>query len=776
MSTPIIPFPNKGPALKLVIIPKPATNKVPSPTVNKPIATKLVINKPSVPTRSSIPSPKSNIIQPTPQPRNTLNLPGIPLGRETNIPPPRSGPIMPKTTIPSPKMTIPSPKMTIPSPARSSSKISSPKVRMNIAKTKVFTPDMIDELTVMDLAKGLNKNDFTSLLDLLANEYYNKEPLISDFRFDELTQLYEEKYGAYDEVGGEPTGEMVELPYDNIESLTKITTEKEVDSYIKNYPGPWIVMDKLDGLTLIEGDINDETKLYTHGRINKLTGKSRGKDVSHLLSYLRIPKPDPEMGIRGECILTTKAFEEIKEEIDPDATSARTTANGAVMAENSFKPEIASKLSYYAFNILTEVSKPEDQIVKLLEMGFEVPGWKIFTKISQQILEDYYLERRAVAGYEMDGLVIYQNRAIPYPEKGRPKHIVAFKTKAGFETAETIVTEVVWQASKQRILSPVIKYETIYFTKGSFDSVTGKNAGFIELHNIGPGTKLIIQLNVVPEIAEIIETDQSGLPDEDVYGAYAWDEKHIRLILLDDNDQVRMRRLKHFIKTLEIKNFGEGRLGALVNAGIDDIEKLLNATSQQLSFLGPNLSVQILDSLREKLNDVSVAKIMDASGFFPGIGETRFEYITEVYPNLLNFAYDPPKEIAARLIQVGGIGNKLADTIAAILGDFVNWMQQQPMIKVKLVDMDVEEEEIQRGNRLQDIRVVFSGFRGDLIKDLSFKTKNESGTVQDNIRKNTNLLVIKDYLPKTLNKKYHDAVAAGIQIMTVDEFQEMYGF
>ena len=810
MSTPSVPFPGKPNPPKLVLpkttmvlaIPKPGTSEVKPmlnipnipkplsiPTIPKPGA--QILNIPTIPKPGTqmlniptIPKPGSTPSIPKPVRNNLINLPGVPLDYDPNAPK-FVKPVLPSNVITN-RPSIPSPSRiikpsillkpsipNIPSPSKISTIMTNrPKTPSPKRVGMVFTPEMINEDTIYGLAEGLNQPEFLNLLEFLADAYYYKEPLVSDLTFDRLTQLYEKYYEKYTSVGGTATGEKVDLPY-YVGSLNKKMTEHEIDLYTKQYPGDYIIMDKIDGLTLIDDTKNEITTLYTHGRNNK------GKVVTHLLSYMKFPRIAEDVGIRGEIVLTKDAFKRLKT-IYPDEKGPRTTANGAVMAEDSIDPIKVRELSYYAFHIISEVNTPEEDLIRLQELGFKVPHYIKVPEINQQFLEEYYLERRDEAEYEMDGLVIYQNRSVPYPTDGNPKHVIAFKTEAGFEKQEATVTHIEWQASKEKVLSPVVYYEMLQFSDRKNDHVTGKNAEFIESNNIGPGAKLLIQLNIVPEIAQILEPapDGPGFPDPEIYGEYNWDKTHKRLILLDDNDQVLMRRLKHFIRTLEIKNFGEERLNSFVAVGINDITSLLNATPEQLENIprmGSKLANQLMIDLRAKLDNVPLPVIADASGFFPNIGKGRFEMIVEVYPHLLDMAYDPPKQIAEKLRQVRGIAT-LADTIATILPDFFSWLQKHPMITVAEPEVNGDDQEEERGNQLVGKNIVFSGFRGDLIKELTFKAKQEGGNVQANIAKKTNLLVIKDYEPSTLNKKYEQAVAAGIEIITVPEFRERYGF
>ncbi len=247
----------------------------------------------------------------------------------------------------------------------------------------------------------------------------------------------------------------------------------------------------------------------------------------------------------------------------------------------------------------------------------------------------------------------------------------------------------------------------------------------------------------------------------------------VELILLNENNQVKTKKLRHFITTLKIKNAGPKRVAVIVNSGIETIADLLKATPEQLSGLegfGMTLSYQILEDIHTAITDIPLAKILDASDIFSGIGEKRFEIILEVYPNLLDYSYDHPNKISEMLQQVKGIGKILADIVADNLATFTNWLYEHPMITIQksanIVDGD-------RGNKLAGKTVVFSGFRSE---DLKAKVKMEGGKVGSSISKNTNILVLKDLSPANFKGKARDAQALGTIIMSKEDFIKQYGF
>ena len=171
--------------------------------------------------------------------------------------------------------------------------------------TEAFSLEMIKEDSVIDTSSNLSKESFTSLLRLFDDHYHNGMSLISDKIYDELIFIYESKYGMYNFVGTSPSHNKVLLPY-YLSSLRKPKNEKELNSWVAKYPPPYVIQDKIDGLTLL---LVSETvknrrvlKLYTRGH------GVEGMDVSHLLEYITLPDVTSDITIRGEIVMTKDVF------------------------------------------------------------------------------------------------------------------------------------------------------------------------------------------------------------------------------------------------------------------------------------------------------------------------------------------------------------------------------------------------------------------------------------------------------------------------------------
>jgi len=191
------------------------------------------------------------------------------------------------------------------------------------------------------------------------------------------------------------------------------------------------------------------------------------------------------------------------------------------------------------------------------------------------------------------------------------------------------------------------------------------------------------------------------------------------------------------------------------------------------------LSSQFYQDLHQSIRGVSLAKIMDASNIFPGIGESRFEAILEVYPNLLDFVGNPRGVIANAIRAVKGF-NTLADVIEEKLLTFKTWLQSLPMIQVEaaaplpvLVMTATGKVTTQApvGGALSGQTIVFSGIRPKGDQEARIKTLG--GKVVGSVSRNTTLVVVKSM--DDLTAKPQKAIELGIPRMTMDDFVAQYG-
>jgi DNA ligase (NAD+) len=474
--------------------------------------------------------------------------------------------------------------------------------------------------------------------------------------------------------------------------------------------------------------------------------------------------------------------EETFKRVGQGFANARNLVSGIINAKDSYKPELARELTFIAYQIMDSTATPEQQVLQLKSLGFTIPWAAVNPVLDFAQLEQIYLTRKAQAPYMMDGLVIYQNQCNAYPTEGLPKHIIAFKMMG--ETAEVIVTQVIWKASKDRLLKPVVHYQSIFLSGAHLERATAHNARYVVLNKIGPGAKIFITRSgdTIPYVVSVLEpAAEPSLPDPQEHGEYTWNENQVEFVLKQDNAQVLAAKIEHFLDKLEIKNVGPLRVKAFVDSGLISIYHVLTATPDrlaQIERIGPVLANQIYQEIQTKINGVSLARIMGACGVFPGIGERRFTSIIQAYPNFLSMARESPQVLVERIQQVKGF-KKLAAEIAIRMSTFADWLDQHPMIRVGTPNappaqatgtlLTIVGQAPQIAQTLTGMTIVFSGFRD---KELEGAIEARGGRVTTSVSRNTSMLIMKDVNDR--KGKANKALAKGIPLVAREVFIAQY--
>ena len=118
-----------------------------------------------------------------------------------------------------------------------------------------------------------------------------------------------------------------------------------------------------------------------------------------------------------------------------------------------------------------------------------------------------------------------------HPRRNKnPDHAFAFKMFLGDQIAEVKVLDVIYTASKDGYLKPVVRVEPVNIRGVTIEFVTAHNAKFIQDNNIGVGA--IIQLirsgDVIPKIQAVIQqADEPMMPS----GEWKWNETKVDALL-----------------------------------------------------------------------------------------------------------------------------------------------------------------------------------------------------------------------------------------------------
>jgi len=712
------------------------------------------------------------------------------------------------------------------------------KPKTNTPKTKSKTQIVVSPEFDYDIANAepfkygteLKIDDLELLLTQAADAYYNTDrQLISDNSFDVLLDLLRARAPKSKvlkqlraPLPPAASGAVkVKLPY-HLGSMDKVKPgERALANWLSKYQGPYVISEKLDGLSSLlilkvtpttddtgmgAGQETLEQKFYKHG------DEGESEEIGHMLGFIRAAPNDPAgraalireikranpetqtLAVRGEIIIKKSVF---AGKYSKDYPKARSLISGMVnsLPEKYNTQEVRQKardLDFVAYTILDPPSglKQSDQFRLLEQCGFltarhmSIPAGGL----TEDRLKELLLEYKAASEYEIDGIIVNDDlEAHTYPKSGNPKYAVAFKMRLEEQMATTTVEFVEYNITKNGLLKPRVKFTPIVIGGDSINYATGFNAKFIRDNNLGPGAQIhvIKSGDVIPYILDVLKPAANGRWQEpDI--PYDWVEGgiDIRPRNLADAPEMINRVLLHFFDTLGVDGLKAGTLDKLINAGFNSVNLILALHPESLLVI-PGFQVKsaqkLVNNIRvgvlEKEHRLSV--IMTAANLWPGFGVKRFELVCSAVAHQRLLGQQKPDITKTELVAIDGFSDKTAEAFLEGLPKFREWLAEHPKLQIINPIVTAQEKATQQQlvmeqqatatgllAELRNKKVVFTGFRD---AGLEAKLGIYGITVQSGVNKTTNLVVASN--PGEASSKLEKARELGIRIMSADDFK-----
>lgn len=630
-----------------------------------------------------------------------------------------------------------------------------------------------DPLAFIEKSK---KKDIIDLLKKADDAFFKSgSTLLTDDIYDLIKDYVRNKYpkDAYLKRVGADEDRKVTLPY-YMGSQNKIRDDEiDIQRFQDKYKGPFIVSDKLDGVSCLI-TYNNDVKMYTRGN------GTEGQDISHLLDYIQgIPKSikNANLAVRGELIISKQNWEILKDN-GVDGANARNVVSGCINSKIINKT-IFAKIEFVAYSLLEPKLNGIDGMELLNTCGFKVVRYDVLTKLKMDILSNYLQRWRMQGEYVIDGIVICDNNIHNIIKGKNPDYSFAFKSIHTHEQVEVIVTGVEWNVSKDGYIKPIVKFNEVMLDDVKIKQATGFNAAFIEKHKIGAGSRIIIirSGNVIPHILSVLTPSALGKPSMPEI-KYIWNDTHVDIIMTDEyNSDYEIKNIIYFMKTLDIDYMGVGNITKLYNAGFNTIKKIINISYDELLKIEgfkEKSANNIIQSLN-KIKNIDCISLMDASNMMGrGFSYKKIKMITDEYPYILKND-DKSREKALRLhvsdlIKVDGIAEISAKLFLENLPKFYEFYDDLGVKCVNSYIIDTIYNDIEN-SKVKGKTFVFSGFRN---KDLEHYIEKHHGFVKTSVSKNTNYVVVADINEKSA--KIAKANELGIKILTPkdEEYIKMF--
>ena len=668
---------------------------------------------------------------------------------------------------------------------------------------KVKSEDIVAKQNIEDfktktkLLELFSEDELTNMLKLLNKTYYDSdlEPLLTDNQYDILRDYVLENY-PNNKVAKDQhaalilTKDKVKLPYE-LWSMDKIKpTSNALEKFKEKYNEPFVISAKLDGISALYTTTEDEPHLYTRGN-----GKY-GQNIDHLIQFLKLPSKQ-QLAIRGELIIKEEVF---KAKYSQKYKNSRNFVSGLVNKKKLTKMEeiMINDLDFVAYEVIVPTNlKPSQQFEFLESLKPNINIVLYECNISQNNLTNEFLsaklsDYKANYLYTIDGIINTQDKVYPRLSKN-PEHAFAFKMIITDQVVEARVLDVHYEASKDGYLKPRIEIEPIEVDGVTIQFATCFNAKYVLDNKIGLGTTIKLNRSggVIPNILEVLtQADEAILP-KIPKSKYSLNETNTDFVLkdLESDPTVLLKKIVGFFKELEVDGLGEGNIKKLIKAKHDSIEKILKLSIDDLIKIEnfkEKMATKIYDSIQKQVKEASLTKLASASNIFGrGFAETRIKLITQDYPNILTTKATTLKEkeeLIKKVKSVQGLAIKTATQFVEGLTPFQKFLKETNIDNIDNIDNKYNKDNIEslepkspKKGPLAHKIIVLSDFKTATLtkKEFTKQLTDLGAIVEDNITKNTNILINGDPLKESTKVKKAKTQPQTI-VLSFEEFNNLY--
>ncbi len=648
------------------------------------------------------------------------------------------------------------------------------------------------------------------------NYYVLSNPAISDYEFDmlleELIRL-EKEHPEYllstspsQRVGGQITKEFKTIKHKYpMLSLGNTYSEEELNDFDERVkkalttPYEYVCELKYDGVAL--------GLTYKNGELVQAVTRGDGEKGDEITNNVRTIKSIPlklrgnnypdEFEIRGEVFLPKKVFNEInkeREEIgEPLLANPRNAASGTLKMQDS---SVVAKrnLDCYLYAVLGENLPFQSHYENLLAAkgwGFRIPEFTrkvndikgVFDFINKWDVERNNLE------FDIDGIVLKinsfdQQRMLGFTAKS-PRWAIAYKFKA--QRVSTILESISYQVGRTGALTPVANLKPVLLAGTTVKRASLHNADIIEKLDVRVGDTVFVEKGgeIIPKIIGVDESKRASGTD-----LFSETTKYITHCPECNSELIRKEgeanhycpnelgcppqvkgKIEHYVgrRAMNIDSLGGETIAQLYDSGlIKTIADLYDLKKEDLLKLErmAEKSVNNLIAGIEASKQIPFERVLYAIGI-RHVGETTAKKLAYSFKNIEALE----NATVEQLLEVGDVGEKIAETIVAYFKDERN-VEIINRLKNKGIKFELSEEQLTNtSEKLKDKSFVVSGvFSKFSREDLKKIIEQNGGKNVGSISGKTSFVIAGENMgPEKLKK----AEKLGVPIITEDDFAKM---
>ena len=659
------------------------------------------------------------------------------------------------------------------------------------------------------------KKRYEELKDLIRkyNEHYyeKNESLVTDYEYDMLLKEMESIEKEYPElkdtisvtekVGGRASGKFSKVvhkvPMLSLSNTYNIGEIEDFDKRIKKVIGEdqkieYVLELKLDGLSI--------SIQYENGRL--VRGITRGdgeigEDVTeNIMQIDSIPQTLKEpvtLEVRGEIVLPISNFNKVnkmREEAGEDVfANPRNAASGTIrqLESSIVKDRGLDCYLYFLVNAQNyNLQKHSDSIKYLEKLGFKTTKvFEIYKDFSllEKAIEKWHVEREKL-DFETDGLVIKLDEFAYYSALGSttksPRWAIAYKFPA--EKAKTKLLDITFQVGRTGVITPVAELEPVELSGSVVRRASLHNFDEIKRKDIKIGDFVYIEkaAEIIPQVIEPVISERTG-SEKEIEMPESCPSCGHKLIKIEDQVAIKCinpacpeiikRKIEYFVSrdAMNITGLGEKIIEKFIELGkIKDIVDIYSLHEyreelENLEKMGKKSVDNLLNSIEESKKR-EYSKVLYSLGI-PFVGKFTANLLAKEFLNIDNLKSKDTED----LLEVKGIGDKVAKSVNMFLNDENNW---NLISKLKETGLQFEEEEVFiEDNPIKGKTFLATGklekYTRDEIKDI---IEAKGGKYLSGVSKNLNYLIAGEKAGSKL-KKANDL---GVIVLNEEQFEKEF--
>lgn len=666
------------------------------------------------------------------------------------------------------------------------------------------------------------------------NLYYNEDnPIISDMEYDKLIrelrdleesnpdlkveyEIKNSKMGAGSEKSEnenvsptEKIGGIASEKFSKVRhrvpmlSLSNTYNISEIEDFDKRVKKIIDVKKKIDYVLELKLDGLSISLIYENGVLKQ--GITRGdgqigEDVTeNIMEIESIPKKLKEpisLEVRGEVILPISEFSRINQEREDEGedvfANPRNAAAGTIrqLDKSIVKERKLDCYLYYLVNAEEYGMKTHKESIEYIEkLGFKTTKifelYNDFGKLEKAI--DVWRTKREKLDYETDGLVIKVNEFEHYDELGyttkSPRWAIAYKFPA--EQVKTKLYDVTFQVGRTGVVTPVAELEAVNLSGSVVKRASLHNFDEIRRKEIKIGDNVIIEkaAEIIPQVVNVVFEDRKG-DEKDIEvptncpicdSELVKEEGQVALKCLNPQCPEKVKReIAYFVSrdAMNITGLGEKIVEKFIELGkiktVVDIYSLKDYAEEleNLEKMGKKSVENLINSIEESKKQ-GFSKVLYALGI-PFVGKFNANLLTKNY-NSIELLKEKSVE---DLLEIKGIGDKVAVAVHTYLNDENNWAK---IVALKEIGLQFEAEETEEkeieDNPIKGKSFLATGklekYKRNDIKDIILA---KGGNYLSGVTKKLDYLIAGEKAGSKLSK----AEELGVRVLTEEEFEKEF--